>query len=73
MKNITLGRTGIMVPQNGFGALPLQRVDLEEAVRILRKAYDGGMRFFDTARAYSDSEFKLGEAFGTILHPRWNC
>ena len=25
MKNITLGSTGITVPQNGFGALPIQR------------------------------------------------
>ncbi len=64
MKNVTLGRTGICVPQNGFGALPIQRDSLEEAVKILRKAYDGGMRFFDTARAYSDSEVKLGAAFG---------
>ena len=64
MKNVTLGRTGISVPQNGFGALPVQRDSLEEAVKILRKAYDGGMRFFDTARAYSDSEVKLGAAFG---------
>jgi predicted aldo/keto reductase-like oxidoreductase len=65
MKKVTLGRTGITVVQNGFGALPIQRVGLNEAVKILRKAYDGGMRFFDTARAYSDSEVKLGEAFGT--------
>ena len=65
MKNVVLGRTGIEVPQNGFGALPLQRVSVEEAVKILRRAYDGGIRFFDTARAYSDSEVKLGEAFGT--------
>ena len=64
MKNITLGRTGITVPQNGFGALPIQRVSIDEAVTILRKAYSGGMRFFDTARAYSDSEIKLGAAFG---------
>lgn len=64
MKTITLGKTGIKVPQNGFGALPIQRVQLEDAVKILRKAYDGGMRFFDTARAYSDSEVKLGAAFG---------
>ena len=64
MKNITLGRTGIAVPQNGFGALPIQRVPMDEAVRILRKAYDGGMRFFDTARAYTDSEEKVGAAFG---------
>ena len=65
MKQVELGKTGIVVPQNGFGALPIQRVPREEAVRLLRKAYSGGMRFFDTARAYSDSEEKLGEAFGT--------
>lgn len=64
MKNVTLGRTGITVSQNAFGALPIQRVSTEEAVKILRKAYDGGMRLFDTARAYSDSEEKLGAAFG---------
>lgn len=64
MKTVTLGRTGITVPQNGFGALPIQRVSMEEGVRILRMAYDGGIRFFDTARGYSDSEEKLGKAFG---------
>lgn len=63
MKNITLGRTGITTPQNAFGALPIQRVDLDTAVKLLRAAYDGGMTFFDTARAYSDSEIKLGAAF----------
>lgn len=63
MKTITLGRTGITVPQNAFGALPIQRVDQDTAVRLLRRAYAGGMRFFDTARAYSDSETKVGAAF----------
>ena len=63
MKTICLGKTGISVPQNAFGALPIQRVSEEEAVSLLRKAYEGGMRFFDTARAYSDSEVKLGKAF----------
>ena len=60
---ITLGGTGITVPQNGFGALPIQRVDTETAVKLLRRAYEGGMRFFDTAHAYTDSEIKLGIAF----------
>ena len=63
MRNITLGKTGITVPQNAFGALPVQRVTLGTAVHLLRGAYDGGMRFFDTARAYSDSEEKVGVAF----------
>ena len=64
MKTVTLGNTGITVPQNAFGALPIQRVSEEEAVKLLREAYHGGMRFFDTARAYSDSEEKVGAAFG---------
>lgn len=63
MRQITLGKTGIEVPQNAFGALPIQRVSQETAVKLLRRAYEGGMRFFDTARAYSDSEEKVGEAF----------
>ena len=63
MKNVVLGSTNITVPQNGFGALPIQRISEEEAVHLLRKAYEGGMRFFDTARAYSDSEIKVGKAF----------
>ncbi len=64
MKQITLGKTGITTPQNAFGALPVQRVDMDTAVAILTRAYEGGMTYFDTARAYSDSEEKLGAAFG---------
>lgn len=66
MKNITLGTTGITVPQNAFGALPIQRISMDAAVKLLRRAYEGGMRFFDTARAYTDSEVKLGKAFEGI-------
>ena len=63
MKTITLGKTGITTPQNAFGALPIQRISKETAVSLLRKAFEGGMTFFDTARVYSDSEEKVGEAF----------
>ena len=63
MRNVTLGTTGITVPQNAFGALPIQRVSTETAVHLLRRAYEGGMRYFDTARAYTDSEEKVGMAF----------
>ncbi len=64
MKNVTLGTTGITVPQNGFGALPVQRCDFDMAVKILRTAKEKGMKFFDTAHSYSDSEEKIGLAFG---------
>lgn len=63
MAKITLGATGITVEQTGFGALPIQRIGKSEAVALLRRAYEGGVRYFDTARAYSDSEEKLGAAF----------
>lgn len=63
MRTVTLGKTGITVNKNGFGALPIQRISEEEAVKLLRKAYDNGIDFYDTARAYTDSEEKLGAAF----------
>ena len=63
---VRLGSTGIEVNKNGFGALPIQRISDEEAVYLLKKAYQGGIRFFDTARGYSDSEHKLGLAFEKI-------
>ena len=66
MKMVTLGSTGIQVVQNGFGALPIQRDSKEVAVKIVRRAYEGGMCFFDTARAYSDSEEKVGEALNDV-------
>ncbi len=63
-KTVTLGSTGITVDKNGFGALPIQRISDDEAVYLLRKAFNSGITYFDTARAYSDSEHKLGLAFG---------
>ena len=66
MEKVTLGRTGITVNRNGFGALPIQRVTGEDATTILRKAYDQGIRFFDSARWYSDSEEKLGNALSDV-------
>ena len=66
MKTVTLGNTGITVNRNGFGALPIQRISVEEAGKLLRKAYDNGIRFFDTARAYSDSEYKIGQALADV-------
>ena len=66
MRTVTLGSTGITVPKNGFGALPMQRIDKEAAKALLRKAYDEGIRFFDTARMYTDSEEKIGYALSDV-------
>lgn len=67
MKNtITLGSTNFTVNRNGFGALPIQRISKEESIQLIRMAYEAGITFFDTARFYTDSEEKLGEALEGI-------
>ena len=66
MEKIRLGRTNLMVTRSSFGALPIQRVSFEEAKMLLLKAYDNGINFFDTARAYSDSEEKIGYALSDV-------
>ena len=68
MNTITLGNTGLKVNKNGFGALPIQRVTMKEAVYLLQKAYDHGINFYDTARFYTDSEEKIGEALSPVRH-----
>ena len=66
MQQVTLGRTGITVNKNGFGALPIQRISTESAGKLLRKAYENGIRYFDTARSYTDSEEKIGLALSDV-------
>lgn len=66
MVTVKLGNTGITANKNGFGALPIQRIDTESAVKLIHMALDGGVNFFDTARAYSDSEEKLGTALEKV-------
>lgn len=67
MEMVTLGRSGLKVCKNGFGALPIQRIGKEDAVYLLQKAFDNGFNYFDTARWYTDSEEKLG---GALSHVR---
>lgn len=66
MDQVLLGKTGIKVNRNGFGALPIQRITKDEAAHLLRKAYQNGITFFDTARFYTDSEEKIGYALSDV-------
>lgn len=66
MEKIRLGRTGLMVSRTSFGALPIQRISKDDAARLVRRAYDGGVNYFDTANAYTDSEEKLGAALHDV-------
>ena len=54
------------VPRIGMGGIPIQRLTPEQSDRVLEKAVEMGITFFDTARAYSDSEEKLGRALGDV-------
>jgi Predicted oxidoreductases (related to aryl-alcohol dehydrogenases) len=66
MEKMRLGRTNLFVGKSGFGALPIQRISMDEAVPLLQRAFECGMDFFDTARYYSDSEEKIGNALSQV-------
>ena len=66
MKMIPFGQTGMMASVVGFGAIPIQRIPIEESTKILRKAFEAGINFYDTARLYTDSEEKIGAALGGV-------
>lgn len=63
MKKRILGRTGLEVSVIGMGGIPIQRVDKKEANLLIKAAIEKGINFFDTARAYTDSEEKFGAGF----------
>ena len=66
IRTLPLGKTGLTVTRPAMGCLPIQRCSVEEAVSILQKAYEGGIRYFDTANAYTDSEKKIGLALSDV-------
>jgi len=71
MKYKTLGKSGIKVSEIGFGAWTLaldwwgKKIEEDEAKRMLKKAYDLGINFFETADMYGKgkSERLIGEVF----------
>jgi len=62
MKRIEIGKTGIEVNRLGFGGIPIQRVDEEQAVETVLRAVERGIDFIDTSRAYTTSERSIGKA-----------
>ena len=66
METIRLGRTGLLVTKTAFGALPIQRISKADAVKLVRRAYESGINYFDTANMYTDSEEKLGAALHDV-------
>jgi len=71
LKYKKLGKSGIKVSEIGFGAWTIalnwwgKEIQEDEAKRMLKKAYDLGINFFETADMYGKgkSEKLIGEVF----------
>jgi len=50
----------------GFGGIPIQRLPEEEAVKVVRRCYELGVNYFDTARLYTVSEERIGKALEDV-------
>ena len=66
MEKRRLGKTDIEASVIGFGGIPIQGLSRDEAERVLKHAFEKGINFFDTARAYTDSEEKMGQALSGL-------
>jgi aryl-alcohol dehydrogenase-like predicted oxidoreductase len=62
MDTVRLGRTELQVSRIAFGGIPIQRVSDKDAARVIRRTFDLGVTFFDTAHGYGTSEERIGEA-----------
>ena len=61
-QRIILGKTGLEVNRLGLGGIPIERVDINDAVNTVRHAVECGVDFIDTARGYTTSEEIIGKA-----------
>ena len=62
MEKIRLGKTNMLVSRLGFGGIPIQRLNEDEAVTVVKKCLGLGITFLDTANAYTTSEERIGKA-----------
>src|SRR3984885_11296959 len=72
MQKRILGKSGLEISALGFGCMGLSfgygpAMEKEEAIKVIRAAYDGGVTFFDTAEAYGP--YKNEEVVGEALAP----
>ena len=66
METVRLGKTELQVSRIGFGGIPIQRVSDEEARRVIRRTFDLGVTFYDTANGYGTSEERIGGALSDV-------
>jgi predicted aldo/keto reductase-like oxidoreductase len=62
LKKRRLGKTGLYVTEVGFGGIPIQRISEEEAISVVKRCYELGINYYDTARGYTTSEERIGKA-----------
>ncbi len=62
MEYKVLGKSGLKISVVGLGGIPLQRLDAEEAAKVVNYALDKGINYIDTARGYTVSESYIGKA-----------
>jgi hypothetical protein len=62
MEKIRLGKTGLNVTRLGFGGIPIQRLNDDDAVAVIKRCLDLGLNYIDTANAYTTSEERVGKA-----------
>jgi predicted aldo/keto reductase-like oxidoreductase len=61
-----LGRTNLQVSIVGFGGTWISELSTPEAVKVVRKAFDLGINYFDTAKLDGNSEKKIGAALQDV-------
>lgn len=74
MRYRKLGKSGIQVSEIGFGAWTIgldwwgKKIDDDESIRMLKRAYDLGINFYETADMYGNgkSEKLISQAFKGI-------
>jgi predicted aldo/keto reductase-like oxidoreductase len=69
MEKVRLGKTNLIVTKMGWGGIPIQRVGEHEAVSVIRAVIEMGIDLLDTARAYTNSERRIGLALQKIDRP----
>lgn len=57
-----LGKTGLKVSAVGFGGIPIQKISMDEAEKLIHSAEKMGINFIDSARGYTVSEEYIGNA-----------
>ena len=62
-----LGQTGLYVTCLGFGGIPIQRLSAAEAVALVQEVVAQGVNFIDSARGYTTSEERIGQALSKGL------